>query len=380
MAFHVVLTGSTGNVGTYLLSALVAHPQVAEIWCVNWSENARQRQMRLLLERGLPVDLPSHVSFFRADLCQTGLGLPEDTHKTLSAKATHIVHSAWPVDFNKNFASFEPSVRGVRNLIDFVAAATHEIRLFFISSTSAAGNWTAIPGSRLQVPEEEIDDWKIARFGYGQSKLVAERLLAEASRAQHISTAVCRVGQVAGPVDHGNRGSWPLQEWLPSLIASSKYLRAIPSSLGPLDDVDWIPVDRLAQMLVELLFCQQKPGTTLYHHVANPRILSWGQLISTAVNSLTSSSSASQFKVVDLPTWVDRLEASSASEHNDISQNPATKLLPFFRNLRDKAVHVPQARAAVLDMKHTSIRSRTLRHVEPVNKKWLALWMSQWDM
>ena len=376
---RVILIGSTGNVGTYLLSRLISSPQVDEIWCWNRADDASRRQIRLLADRGLPSDLPGHVSFLRADLTRADLGLPADTYHTIRSRATHIVHSAWPVDFNRSFASFEPSVRGVRHLVDFVADAAPTIRLCFLSSISAAGNWIAVPGARLQVPEEEIEDWKVARFGYGQSKLVSERLLAEASRTRHITAAVCRIGQIAGPVDDGLTGCWPPQEWLPSLIASSKHLNALPASLGPMDDVDWIPVDRVARIVTELLLQEQKTGSILFHHISNPTTTPWKRLLPAVIEGAQRTGQGSPPQTTDLSTWVDSLAESSARADGSIHENPAIKLLPFYKMLQDKAVHVPRARAAVLDTKHTKARSATLKNLEAVNEGWMALWMRQWS-
>jgi thioester reductase-like protein len=370
MSAKVVLTGSTGNLGTYLLSFMIHHPDVAHIWCLNRSDGARERQLSLLTQRGLHGELPPHVTFLTANLAETQLGLKDEHDHSILANATHIVHCAWPVNFNMSFESFAPSIQGVRNLIELAKQATQDLRIYFISSISAAGNWTAIPGARLRVPEAEIDDWKIARFGYGQSKLVAERLLAEASRGRGLTVAVSRVGQVSGPVDR-NEGAWPAQEWLPSLIASSKYLGLVPNALGPLDDVDWIPVDRLASAILELCLDEQKSGTVRYHHLANPHAVPWKELAPAVLDKLPTG-----VKLVDLPTWVDALGASS---RGNLSLNSAAKLMPFFENLKEKTIQSPKARAATLEMKHTCRLSSTLANLEPVSRKWMALWMRQWE-
>lgn len=379
MGMRVMLIGSTSNVGTYLLSGLIARPEVEEIWCLNRADSVRERQKQLLFKRGLSSDLPHHVSFIHTDLTRPDLGLDLATYDLLRTGATHVVHSAWPVDFNRSFTSFEPNIRGVRHLVDFAAGAPQAVRVCFISSISAAGNWTAVPGARLQVPEEEIEDWKVARFGYGQSKLVAERLLAEASRTRNVTAVVCRIGQIAGPVEGGSSGLWPTQEWLPSLIASSKYLKAIPVSLGPMDDIDWVPVDRVAKILGELLLHEQKPGTILFDHISNPRTTPWKRLLTAVTTAVQGSDQESTIQTVDLSTWVDRLERSSAQGSDSVPENPAIKLLDFYKMLQDKAIHLPRARAPVLDTKHTKARSVTLKELERVNEEWMVLWMQQWN-
>ncbi|KAL8915006.1 MAG: hypothetical protein Q9171_000446 [Xanthocarpia ochracea] len=91
-------------------------------------------------------------------------------------------------------------------------------------------------------------------MGYAQSKHIAERLLGTASSIAGVPAIVVRVGQVAGPIkSDDDSGCWSKREWLPSLVASSRHLGKIPASLGVNDIIDWIPVDVLSEVLVELM-------------------------------------------------------------------------------------------------------------------------------
>lgn len=68
------------------------------------------------------------------------------------------------------------------------------------------------------IPEAPITDLAAAGSGYGESKLVAERLLQEASRNNGIEVVICRVGQIAGPVGKDHQGgAWNKKEWFPSV-------------------------------------------------------------------------------------------------------------------------------------------------------------------
>lgn len=138
-----------------------------------------------------------------------------------------------------------------RMLIDLLLV--HTIHNCSTRRISAVRNWNSLPGARKGVPEVEVEDFKTARLGYGQSKLVAERILVDTARLSRVTTSLCRVGGVAGPIWHGEHGEWRRQEWVLSLIASSKILWLLPRHLGPLDEVDWIPVDYLVSIMVELL-------------------------------------------------------------------------------------------------------------------------------
>jgi thioester reductase-like protein len=50
------------------------------------------------------------------------------------------------------------------------------------------------------IPESPITEYKSTRTGYGQSKLVAEKLLYAATEKTGLNVIVYCVGQIAGPV------------------------------------------------------------------------------------------------------------------------------------------------------------------------------------
>ena len=129
----------------------------------------------------------------------------------------------WQVDFNLNISSFEPHIAGVRTLIDLSSSATKQPPILFTSSIATLGNWESKhPGE--SVPEHSFDDFSIpSAQGYAESKYVAERLLEKASEVSGVSAAICRVGQLGGPVMK-KLGMWNKQEWLPSVSLSSRYL------------------------------------------------------------------------------------------------------------------------------------------------------------
>lgn len=71
------------------------------------------------------------------------------------------------------------------------------------------------------VPETALDDPSVPEHqGYSESKWIAERLLDAAAKECGVSSAICRVGQIAGPVEVGVKGAWNPQEWLPTVRTS----------------------------------------------------------------------------------------------------------------------------------------------------------------
>ena len=123
---HIVLTGSTGNLGAYLLDTLFRLPESTypKIICLNRSNDARERQERAQLSRGLSsvCTRSERVEFLKCDFSSHDLDLSTKQQDEIfpSEKndfTTFLLHNAWPVDFNRHFSSFEPNIHGVHNLI-----------------------------------------------------------------------------------------------------------------------------------------------------------------------------------------------------------------------------------------------------------------------
>lgn len=234
----MIITGSTGSLGSYLLAELLQDPTVTRIYCLNRSADAAQRQLQSLKDKGLADELPPRVEFLQASFGDKHLGLNKAKYEELLQEVDTIIHNAWKVNFNHRVEAFEsPHIEGVRRLIDFSIASQNKAHIHFISSVSAIGAYS--PENGPSVPEVIFHDPSVSlRQGYGESKHVSERICFAASKCG-IPTSIHRVGQIGGPTTP--KGMWNKQEWLPSLIATSKTLKNIPTSLGSMA-VRWVPV------------------------------------------------------------------------------------------------------------------------------------------
>jgi thioester reductase-like protein/acyl carrier protein len=362
----VLMTGSTGSVGSYVLDSLQKDEQVARIYCLCRGPDSFERQQSLQASKELSP-LSDKVQCLGTELSKSYFGLETDVYRELLNQVTHIIHNAWQVDFNLSINSFEKHIGTVRQLIEFSSHSWFGAKVFFISSISA------VSGLRGSVAEQVYTDWETPEAnGYGQSKFLSERLLDVAAREADIPSTIYRVGQVAGPTT--SAGVWPTKEWLPSLVASSKYLGKIPSSLGRLDMVDWIPVDIVGKSVVELAIHAQDPhhskpkapAATVYHAV-NPNRITWDQVVPIIVRHLSQEKT---IESVPLEVWIGALR-ESASRSDDVAFNPAIKLLTFFENLVSEGY-------ALLSTEHTLSVSQILSTVGPVQEKWVDNWMRQW--
>ncbi|RYP75270.1 hypothetical protein DL771_002490 [Monosporascus sp. 5C6A] len=330
---YVVLTGSTGSIGPFLLDRLCRNERVAGIWCLNRREDARQRQVQLARANGLPYDWDEggKVQFLRSDISSAEtFGLSSSELQDILHRATIIIHNAWEVNFNLSLPSFEPHIRGLETLVDICRRTRNKIRFYFMSSISAALRWPRDALGR-RVPEAEISDPGAAMNGYGASKWVAEHLLARAAEAGVLTLSVFRVGQVGGPVQTFGPGSmWSRRDWVPALIDSSVYLRMLPSDLGLFNDLDWIPVDLLATVLDQLMFNvrpklvdgQEEAGQENnsheeihYYNLLNPATERWSKLLPILIKRLGAAPAGSpdEMQVGTLKQWIARLQDSEAS-------------------------------------------------------------------
>ncbi len=186
----VLVTGSTGRVGSHLLAQLVQKPEVMHVYALNREPSGEAaklevRQREALKTWGLDPALLNggKVTFLPADLAKLSFGLDEKTYGEVGALSLYayiftepssscealsrqscitvrvscVVYCegvllndriAWRVDFNVTLPSFEPLIAGTRNLLNFTLSSSRPggPRILYVSSiTSAQSTSQRIP-------------------------------------------------------------------------------------------------------------------------------------------------------------------------------------------------------------------------------------------
>jgi thioester reductase-like protein/acyl-CoA synthetase (AMP-forming)/AMP-acid ligase II len=380
----VILTGSTGSLGSYLLDSLLKSSSVSHIYALNRADDGFTKQVKQSRSRQLSTDFHGKVTFLHADLSNPLLGLHQEEYQEIKDSADIIIHNQWQVDFNLSLPSFGPHIAGVRNLIDFSVSAPNQPYIIFTSSVSTIGNWAALHPDSPDAPEVPIEDSRVpVPIGYGESKQIGERLLQLAAQNSRARTAIARVGQVAGPVEKVG-GVWNKQEWFPSIIASSAYLKLLPSSVSSGNDtsIDWIPVDILADVLVQVSLHDVSSASALPHeqaivyNLANFQSTPWS-LVPTVLKYLPPDT-----QVVPLADWVAALAKSAEQEHPDTLRNPGIKLLDFYQSMvgENNAASAGGESGSVGRMliKNARERSAAMQSLRPVGPEWIESWMLAW--
>ena len=390
----VILTGSTGTLGSYILDLLLRDPTVAHIYCLNRAEDglsAQNKKNQLLGLQNCPNN--KRISFWTVDLSQTFFNLTRSQYEELSSKATLMIHNAWTVNFNLSLSSFKPQLDNLINLLAFSNNSANSLRFHYVSSISSVLSYRSTIGKTL---EKAVNaDAAPGPNGYSQSKHVAEQIIDYAAQkmSSGSSFAFARVGQIAGAANHS--GIWNRNEWFPSMIINSVQIGAIPDSLGPMfDEIDWVPIDLLADILLELALersslakqytASEKQHADVYHPL-NPNKMTWTELRSVILLEL-SQQMKTPIEVLPLRTWVAKVrkEAESTVDHSKytdsasleaaLRSNPAAKLLDFFEHLAaSEKVSINH-----LDFSETLRLSKGMQRLEPINDEWVGKWIREW--
>lgn len=364
----IVLTGSRGSLGSYILSTLLARDDVKMVYCLNRRPDVQTDQISSFKARGLPEIQLDRVKFLQARLAEPNLGLTDDQYSNLTVDTTAIIHNAYPVNFLMPVQSFETQIQGLLNLVKLAQDGARNPAVLFVSSIAAA---VPASGPRNVVNEavldiEEADS--LLHQGYGQSKFICEKLIEKYAASGRGKGAILRVGQVTGPLQ--GPGVWNIWEWAPSMLLSSKYLGAAPESIG-IDKIDWIPVDLLGQIVSELMddVAQRESGAVVVYNVLNPEFTSWDHLLP-AVREIIP-------ETVPAAEWVERLERSRDTGSHTLDQNPGVKLVEFYKQaFLDSA----DKRAVIIEKQNLLQGSKTARELSSIKAENLTKWMKGWGL
>lgn len=350
-AKKVIITGTTGSLGVHLLAQVGWRDDIDEVICLvrNTSdEKALQRVQDSVKQRWVDVNW-NRVTAYASDLSDPHLGLDSTTYENLTKGLKCIIHSAWPVNFNLNLASFEDSIAGARHLLDLClrAKTPAPAEFVFCSSISVVSN----SESTREIPEELFASPKAAQAsGYARSKLIAEHICMNAAETTGLKAKVLRIGQVAGDSKYG---IWNSNEAIPMMLQSAKTVGCLPM----LDEWhSWLPVDTCAKIISEISFSPADGGV---YNVVNPKSFhwTWDLLLLLRENGFA-------FEAVAPTKWLQRLRSVS-----DPEKNPAIKLIKFFAAKYGSSNE--GERKAVFATDKAGSASGTLKHMCGLEEEWV---------
>ncbi|KAH7370594.1 male sterility protein [Rhexocercosporidium sp. MPI-PUGE-AT-0058] len=415
----VLLTGSSGSLGTSLLTTLSASPQITKIYALIRGPSAVEKLHSSLTRRGLDtsiLDLKAEdgskkIEVLNFSMRDSLLGLDIETYAMLAREVTIVLAGAWKMDFNLPVEEFEGDcIKNTMSLLRLCHAGCPKTFAFTSSISTCMGSATFSPKiPSLIIPESPIgSDPSIAlSTGYAQSKYIIERITQTASRLLHLPIKLLRVGQLSG---HTRTGHWSTDEMWPIMFATSFHpdVGALPLFEGK--SVDWIPVDIAAGTIVEVLLQDSEGGVAGekqdagrgeggnydVHNIVNPHSISWSTLVDMLQDSRRKNGQE-KLQEISMREWTKRLVALSSSTTTMSKQDkqplPGLRLLQFFEdmaaaesgeaNTKDDDVKGGEnqgggEKSKVFQTDKTRGMSSSLRECEVFNGEWVAAYLRGW--
>ncbi|GKT46887.1 adenylate-forming reductase Nps11 [Colletotrichum spaethianum] len=368
----VLLTGSSGSLGSHCLADLARRKGVKRIICLIRKDKGTNAppppgggpfDRKVLKVRGLELTEEewSKIVTLEVDPTAERLGLMPMVYAAMQERVTHVIHAAWPMNYLIRLRSFQYQFKFLRSLIEFAAEGPSNTkrRFIFISSIAAVAR-VGLSNAGSVIPEAPVFPEDAAcGIGYADGKLVCEKILEQAAQtyAGELEITSIRCGQIAGAK---LTGVWNANEQIPMLLKSAQSIGYLPQLPG---DLSWTPVDDAASVVSEITFSSGE--LPIVHHLDNPTRQSWSGMVETFGKGLNLNKTPVPFE-----EWLDQV----ASPEHDDEQYPVKKLYPFFR-------HFFQAVACgkvVLGTNVTVARSNTLRDMGAINEATVQAYVKYW--
>ena len=379
----VLLTGSTGFLGHYLLRAMANSPSVRKIYCLNRSNSAQAKFAGELPAESSQVDF-SKIDFFNAPNADISR-LPNDQRRKLSYEVDHILHNAWQVDFALSLAAFRSQLTSFRNLLDFTIQSPRNPHFVLVSSVGTVMN---LKPTSLKASAKIIEDMSPPPpIGYLRSKAVGEVILARAAvyfknqaHSNPLKLSIVRTGQIAGTSSPSVRGpSWKKTDWVPRVLKTAKSIGSIPAQIGGCINIDWVPVDACANTLLEILIATPMPvGDVKVYNLVNPHSTSFTTLLSTICDQLSLPPPAKS--AIPYEEWIEKLSNVSKGQVPTSETLELYPALQFTKLLEAFAHEVRSGGSVSYDIESTLEISKSLGDGVSITEDMMRRSMDEWKL
>lgn len=254
----ILLTGSTGFLGKYILQRLVADPSVSKIHCIAVRNDQEGKTRQLSIES-------SKIQLYSGDLSTPLFGLKSHEFDHLGATVDAIIHNGADVSFLKKYQTFrDTNFESTKQLLGL--ALPRKIPFHFISSASVAHFSKLSPLPEISVSDSfpPVDGIN----GYASAKWASERYLENATIAiPDLEVLIHRPTSITGT-------DAPAMDAVANLLEYCLRLRCVPSLQGVLGAFDFIPVENVASGVLAELKERSSRGCVRYvHHCSDRKVL-----------------------------------------------------------------------------------------------------------
>jgi 5-hydroxydodecatetraenal polyketide synthase CpkC len=269
---HVLLTGATGLLGSFLLRDLLRTTR-ATVHCLVRGRDERDARERLTTAMAwyqTEADADQdRISVVVGDLAAPRLGLGEERFDALAREVDVIYHAGANVNWVYPYETLRAANVGGTEEVLRLAARHRTVPVHFLSST---GVYTrdAVEGAAISV-DEPTGPPEALTNGYRKAKWVAEEMIRTA-RERGVPVAVYRVGAVFG--DQVN-GACQSQDFMWLSIRGMLEAGVVPENLASYFYP--APVDYVTAAILHL--SRRLTGTGDTYHISGERRLTFTEVI-----------------------------------------------------------------------------------------------------
>jgi len=278
----VLITGTTGFLGSYILRQLSAENSI-RIVCLVRSIEKQQK----VYQQYFGAKLPENVRIITGDITDKFLGMGFTEYSSLITEVDEVIHAAADVHHTGSFDKlYRTNVLGTMNVIELcknAKAVLHHISTYSVSGIGV----TRIESEKTEFTERDF--WIGQRYKenvYVHTKYEAEKAVLK-MRAEGYQANIYRVGSIAWD----NEGTFQVNAEENGLLCRLKGLLECRTYPGATKEsyFDITPVDDTAKAICTLFFSK---NVNMTYHIFNPHFLTYkrfAELMNIEVNRTTIS-------------------------------------------------------------------------------------------
>lgn len=281
----IVLTGSTGFLGNYILRLLVADPGVDRIHCITVRNNDRLAEL---------AD-SEKVELHNGNLSLPRCGLSEAEATSIFNSADAIIHNGADVSFLKTYSSLRtPNLSSTKEL---GRLALPRRTPFHFISTATVGK---VNKTDLLSPESLANSLPDPSFadGYAASKWASEVFLEKVNRQFGLPTFIHRPSSIFG--DQAGE-----TDIVSNVLKFSTIIKALPDSSRWSGYVDLISLENAATRIVRSVLQERRTNDiesrVEYLHHAGDKVIP-----AQSINEFLSPDQRTQWESLSMREWVQR--------------------------------------------------------------------------
>ncbi len=262
---HVLITGGTGILGSWLVAGAVRRGYRPVVLLRDATEAAAQQRLRAVLDVAGDSNMADQVEVVLGDVQRPRFGLSIRESEALRARLAGVVHSAASTSFSprKDALLRATNVEAVRGLVEWLTGSG--VPLYHVSTAYTAG---ASPGT---VHESDLPHQVPVKNTYEATKREAEDLIQQSCAAGRLRASIFRPSIIVGARSDGRISQFlnfytilRFVDLLARGAAPRVRLQGNPGSTLNLVPVDWV-----AEAMWQIIEREGATGDT--YHLTHPQ-------------------------------------------------------------------------------------------------------------